>query len=164
MVQHVLQKRILRPTSINHCWVDGYRISQDDEDERLRLFLLRTDIFQNAKLVIIILRHEFTFTQADWDAAINGCAEILPAYPWDTKYQNPKARRELPHINRVRSLLRAREMIDEVAALTWVGSGLPHCFGLSSYSSKELSHMNWLGVYFGQTLSVHGATKATCWI
>jgi Heterokaryon incompatibility protein (HET) len=154
MVRTVLQLDSAS-SSTRYCWIDGYCIRQDDEDEILIQIPLMADIYRKAELVIVTVRHEFTFTQADWNAGLHGCGKWLDDDLWEKRYLDTEARKELLNIARVRSLLTCIDMINEIASLPWVSSALLHYPRLSSYSSQELSHLDYPGVYLRQPSSVH---------
>ena len=60
----------------SYCWIDTWCIDQDDTEDKLRQMPLMDEIYKGALLVLITVRHHFTFSQEDWNAAIAGCHEL----------------------------------------------------------------------------------------
>jgi hypothetical protein len=103
-----------------YCWIDTWCIDQNDAEDKLRQIPLMGEIYKGALLVLITVRHHFTFSQEDWNAAIAGCQAMMDVQrlPGD-EYQASPARIDSMTVPAVKSLLRCYSMMLEVAGLPW---------------------------------------------
>jgi Heterokaryon incompatibility protein (HET) len=104
----------------SYCWIDTWCIDQDDTEDKLRQIPLMGEIYKGALLVLITVRHHFTFSQEDWNAAIAGCQAMIDVQrlPGD-EYQASPARMDSLTVPAVRSFFRCYSMMLEVADLPW---------------------------------------------
>jgi hypothetical protein len=104
----------------SYCWIDTWCIDQDDTEDKLRQIPLMGEIYKGALLVLITVRHHFTFSQEDWNAAIAGCQAMIDVQrlPGD-EYQASPARIDSLTVPAVKSFFRCYTMMLEVAGLPW---------------------------------------------
>jgi hypothetical protein len=69
---------------VHHCWVDNFRIKQDDEDDKLQQIPLMGNIYHNAIAVIIVLSCELGLSQDDVDAATRSLVDALEMWRDET--------------------------------------------------------------------------------
>jgi hypothetical protein len=102
------------------CWADTWCIDQSDPDDKFRQIPLMGDIYRDAQSVIITVRHEFSFSQADWDAAISGCREIIEVQRLPAEeYSTSERRMGCLTIPSVKALFQCYAMMTGLASLPW---------------------------------------------
>jgi hypothetical protein len=119
MVTHYLnqQPQYLRP---GYCWTDTWCIDQSSSlDKELQIPLMGT-VYRNALLVLIMLRHHFTFSQSDWDGLVFGdLGKAIPHWRGEERYSK-EAFSCYRSPETVASLHHGIEMLKEIAGVPWM--------------------------------------------
>ncbi|KAF2084816.1 hypothetical protein K490DRAFT_59290 [Saccharata proteae CBS 121410] len=102
----------------SYCWIDTWCIDQgDDLTDKFEQIYRMADIYKQAQLVIIIVRHTFTFSQDQWDAATAGCRDLLDSAFFEGEGWATRVAMVTPaSVSAFSDLLL---MIEELAQLKW---------------------------------------------
>lgn len=103
-----------------YCWVDTWCINQSSNEDKRHQLPQMGDVYRDAQCVIIVVAHSFTFTQADWDSAIEACREILDIQrlKFAARAAHPRVWGCLTELS-AKGLLQACMMSLEIATLPW---------------------------------------------
>jgi hypothetical protein len=119
MVQAV-RKKDTGLCKIPYCWIDTWCIDQNDPEDKNRQIPVMGKIYKNATLVIVAVRHRFSFCQGDWDA-LRVCMQPAIDQIEDIASRFTPATRKMINSRRVsRSLKKAIRIIRELNDLTWM--------------------------------------------
>lgn len=110
-------QEISRP---KYCWMDTWCIDQTSSEDKAHQIPLMGTVYRQAIIVVITLRHRFTFSQRDWDN--NSAHELGTAMKYwrslDRFSQESIAYYTAPET--IANLRRGIEMIKEIAHLPWM--------------------------------------------
>lgn len=118
----LLQTAQEQKTEISHAlyaWIDTWSIDQSESEDRNRQIPMMVDIYKQAHAVVVVVRHKFLFTQADWDVIIENLEDPIirvTRSSWATSaaYDLYRSDRYAQHIqNGLRTLL-------EICDLLWM--------------------------------------------
>jgi hypothetical protein len=63
----VVQETNEEVARIQYCWTDTWCIDQNDPEDKNRQIPMMGEIYKNAEIVVVTVRHKFSFTQSYWD-------------------------------------------------------------------------------------------------
>jgi hypothetical protein len=106
-----------RSDNIQFIWVDSWSIDQTDENDKNHQIPIMGKIFKGARLVLVVVRHCFTFGQAEWDSVLLGIEnELKPNWSGGLGDLMSIFRNSNFH----EFVKRGVELIDELAGLEWM--------------------------------------------
>jgi hypothetical protein len=68
--------RVVRETDeelarTHYCWIDTWCIDQNDSEDKHRQIPMMGKVYKNANVVVVTVKHKFTFTQSYWNELVH---------------------------------------------------------------------------------------------
>jgi hypothetical protein len=104
---------------IQHLWIDTWCIDQANEEDKNHQIPMMGRIFSGAKVVLVVVRHRFTFCQTEWDdilSKLDEAIQVLRSHKW----LSPEALDVHQSSFISHDLKRGMKIINELASLEWM--------------------------------------------